>query len=361
MQQAVIDEQTFFAGKLITAPVYEKTPIVIRISGKSAYQGDKITAVTANGTNVPVTENSEGSFAEYTLPAFAGEPDEEENLTLKIEAETRGAEPAPREPVELNFKFIYQALITCKDFLIDDGNGFVSRSGNYRCRRPDVKLKMIFDTDISSINLTEDYLYAASTAPKPVPKFTISGKEAVLELNLPDTGMERVEIPVTVKADGRSDTFYNFDVRYSATVDKLIVGFAPFEMGHVSGSEPPVVDADGNIKKPLTVYLKHSSTTLYALTVNAWNYTSIKVNGVECLGKPAFSDPLKIVKSAENSVDPPQFPGAQPNVNAILKFENLEKNKPYELEIELGGTDEVGEALLPSKLYGGKFIIMYKE
>lgn len=364
--QAVVDENMFFAGKPITVPVSDKTPVIVKVSTDTAQKnGDKLTRVTADGKELSITEDADGRFfAEYTVPPFAGEADEEQKLVLKIEAETRGAESAPREPAEFTFNFVYEKLINCTDFLIDDGNGFQNRSGSYRCRRSDIKIKMIFDTDIYSIQLTDDYLYSLSKPlsppPEDKPRFTVSGKEVILEIKLPDTGMEHVEIPVTVKADERSDTLFNFRVRYSQKPDTLIIGFAPFEMGHVSGYEQPEADAEGNIIKPLTVYLKHSSTTLYALTANAWEYTSVKINGTECLNKPAFTDPLHIVKSVSNDIQPAPFPGGQPNVNAVFRFENLEQNKVYDLEIELSGKDEVGEALLPTKLYGGKFRIMYK-
>lgn len=371
-----ISEEAFFSGKKLEFPAYKMNTAAIKISSKV----DKITRVTVDGIEVSVTEDpaTQITSAQYKLPSFSN-IDEENTFVLRIEAETRpepGETAITREPVEFTFTFVYQKLIENTGFFINDGTavategmregggGFYERSGNYRCRRPYVKVKLVFDSDILDIKETDDFDISSrsskrsirSSGPGSSLKFTISGKEALVDLHLPDTGEERVELPVKVKADGRSDTIFTFYLRYSASPDKLNVAFAAFWPYPVK-TEGPVLDSEGNVQTPLTMVFGQNNAMFWALASNIWNYTSVKINGTECLtDPPPASFPLPIIKSVKNKVE---ITGHR-NVNAEISFADMEQNKAYELDIDLGGTDEIGEALLPAKLFNGKFRMIYK-
>lgn len=296
---------------------------------------DKITKVTVDGEEVNIEDKSDASEAVYTLKPALTKAGEKRTVKLRIEGEKIDGSGVC-DVTEMDITFELVQFIQAQSF-IDSGSGYEQYTGStVRVYIPNVKLKITADKDLKDAVL-QGYQDADGT----VPDFEISGKDAVVSLNLKDTGMEPLNFKVILKAEDRTDTVLRMSLRYTAQDDPLSIFQSMFERSHIDWKLSKRPEDNGGVA--LYVCNDEEAVWYALLGRDVDNLTSVKVNGNEVFNTSGVG----IIKKAELSTN--SGPGGV-SKNLVITFGNFEKDKEYDVEIEAAGTSTKGKNLAPAKL-----------
>lgn len=303
-------------------------------------RGAKLTKVTVDGVDVEVKTEGSGENEEYVATYSLNPPLEKAGDKKAVKVHIEGVDAkdlSPKEDTDLEVVFTLVQFIEASAEIKADGKPFVALQENgHRVYSPEVQVKLISkDNDLTEV-VVKDY----KDADGKIPEFETSGKEATASFKLADTGVAPTTFKVVLSAEGKTDTTKTISIRYTAQNDPLGVGFMQFSQGHVERDK----DDEG-----CAVMVGDSATLFILVNRNVKEFTSMKVNGVEVMNKPAQSDPDKIVTEATMSQT--QGPGGT-NTNAVFVFggDKMEQGKAYTLTISLAGKDEDGHVLSETTL-----------
>ena len=292
-----------------------------------------LTRVTADEAQVEInSETNQGRefyVAVYELASPLQKLGDKKTVKLHIEGtNVDGSKVKDVTDVEISFTLIEP--IEAKIELQADGKGYTALQDGHRVYSPNVKLKVISTNDDLKDVVLKDYKDADGS----VPEFEITGKEAVVNLNLKDTEMNATTFKIVLSADNKSDTIMTGSVRYTAKNDPLGFVRPSFEYGSVEKTP----DAEGAF-----VMVSDEAKLYILLARNVKEVTSMKVNDVEVMGK-SQADPDKIVLEAKFQTTEGQ--GGR-NTNAIFVFggDKMVQGRVYTLNISMAGKDDEGRVL----------------
>jgi len=295
----------------------------------------KLTLVSIDGVNQEIrTENpgeNEEYVATYTLNPPLTKAGDKKTVKLHVEGVEFGKDSAelPKDALDLEISFTLVQFIEAELQIEADGKPYTKLQEGHRVYSPSIKLKVISKDDLGDV-VVKDY----KDADDKVPEFEITGKEAVVNLKLKDTGMIPTTFKIVLTAREKTDTTMIVSLRYTAQPDPLGIAFISF----ASGSVEKELDSDGSY------LMTGEEAKLYILlSRNVKELTSMKVNDAEVMGKQK-ADPDQIVLDAK--FESTQGMGGKNN-NAIFVFggDKMEQGKAYEIKISLAGVDEDGRVL----------------
>lgn len=301
----------------------------------------KLTKVTVDGVDVEIKTEDAGTeteayVANYTLNPPLEKAGDKKTVKLHIEG-TSVDGTSVKEATDINIDFTLVQFIEAKIQIEADGKPFmdVGGFGAHRVYTPNVKIKVVSTSDDLKDVVVKDYEGADGSSAE----FDITGKEATAVLKLKDTGMEATRFKITLSAEGKTNTTIPVALRYTAQDDPLGFGFVSFQQGDIEKATDP----DG------AVVMTRDEAVLYILlNRNVKELTSMKVNGVEVMGKPQ-ADPDMIVMDAK-MIQSQGMGGVNRNAVFVFGGEKMQQNKIYSLTISMAGKDEDGHNLRESTL-----------
>ena len=328
------------------------TPKIILKAFKQGGRGvgpGKITKVTVDDVEVTInTENQGQPHEEYTAtwicnPELAT-PGESKTVKVHIEGvgfDNAGAEVA-KDPWDFSVKFTLVKFIEATLSVKADGNDFEElREGNSkRVYDQNVIIKLATKGEGLTDVVFKDY----KDADGKTPDFELNGTEATASVKLADTEFKPSKLKIVAKADGRTDTTFVAQLRYTAKDDPFSVGFVNFRQGDL-------VMENGKIKLEDGVALMTKERARFQILAgqNVKEITSIKINDKEMLEKEAYTDPLGIIEKA--TISSISGPGGT-SLNALIDIgkDGMDFNKVHEITVSLAGKTADGHNLSEVKL-----------
>ena len=298
-----------------------------------------LTSVTFDGVAGEIAKEMEGTpdemyVATYTLSPALEKAGDKREVKVHFEGTNKDGSQV-KEATDLTVSFTLVQFIEASMELEADTKPYTALQDGHRVYSPSVKLKVISKNDKLTDVVVKDY----KDADDKTPEFEISEKEAVANIKLKDTGMAPTTFKIVLSAEGKTDTVLNASIRYTAENDPLSFFHVSFEAGSiekiVNPSDPRVMTGD-------------EAKAYVLLGRNVKEVTSIKVNGVEVMGK-SKADPDKIVLEANFTVT--QGQGGR-NTNAVFLFggDEMRQNEVYTLTISMAGKDDDGHILAENTL-----------
>ena len=298
----------------------------------------KLTRVTFDDVECEIKTENPGPDEEYVATYTINPPLENagDKKTVKVHIEGTNADGSSvKEAIDINVSFTLVQFIEASLEIEADGKSFTPIQDGHRVYSPNIKLKVISKNDELTDVVVKDY----KDADDKTPDFETSDKEAVASFKLKDTGTAPTTFKIVLSAEGRTDTTLNVSVRYTAQNDPLVFHFVSF--AHGATEEKP--DEQG-----ARVMTGEEAMAYVLLGRSVKTLTSIKVNGVEVMGK-SQADPDKIVLEAKFTSE--QGMGGKNN-NAVLLFggDKMVQGRVYTLNISMAGIDDEGHVLAENSL-----------